>query len=356
FTDKFFVDVSTNETVDTSLKNVAIRKNLGNSAQDALLLLATKHEEWLLLFDNADDPEIDLNQFFPKCSHGNIIITTRNPALRVYGAHALVSNMGEEEAVKLLLQSAAQQYSPINEHFAAEIELGYLPLAIIQAGAFISESGAIDTYLPLYKENRAQLLSKKPAQTHDDYAWTVYTTWQMSFDRLSPLAAMFLQLCSFLHRDGISEEIFSRAVEYSFPAWGPSKVQLQKPVKFLTNLLGPTGKWDSLRFLKLTNEIKAYSLINFDPVGKIFSIHPLVHGWTRTTLADEESHQSSMTAILGMAIEEIPDADIPVTSLRLISHVDCLMGSIPERAGDFALQYASIYNYARWYTDAKELG
>ncbi|KAJ7847141.1 hypothetical protein B0H14DRAFT_2357336 [Mycena olivaceomarginata] len=142
--------------------------------------LATKHEEWLLLFDNADDPEIDLNQFFPKCSHGNIIITTRNPALRVYGAHALVSNMGEEEAVKLLLQSAAQQYSPINERFAAEIvkvcwylplsilshcssswELGYLPLAIIQAGAFISESGAIDTYLPLYKENRAQLLRKK---------------------------------------------------------------------------------------------------------------------------------------------------------------------------------------------------
>jgi hypothetical protein len=51
--------------------------------------------------------------------------------------------------------------------------LWYLPLAIIQAGAFISKSGALDSYLALYAKNRDRLLREKPAQSHDDYAWTV---------------------------------------------------------------------------------------------------------------------------------------------------------------------------------------
>ncbi|KAJ7246192.1 hypothetical protein C8J57DRAFT_986346, partial [Mycena rebaudengoi] len=206
----FLVDTSTTETIDIGLKNIATAKKIGDSSQEALQWLATKPEEWLLFFDNADDPKINLNKFFPKCIHGNIIITSRNPNLRVYGAYSQVSDMEESDAVALLLKSAAQETSLANKLLASEIakELSYLPLAIVQAGAFITESGALDTYLKLYVENRAQLLSERPAQAHDDYEWTVYTTWQMSFDKLSLLAATLLQLCSFLHRDGISEEIF----------------------------------------------------------------------------------------------------------------------------------------------------
>ncbi|KAJ7921614.1 hypothetical protein B0H13DRAFT_2415413, partial [Mycena leptocephala] len=167
--------------------------------------------------------------------------------------------------------------------------LSYFPLAIVQAGAFILESGALDTYLELYMENRARLLMERPAQTHDDYTWTVYTTWQMSFDKLTQPAAMFLQLCSFLHREGISEEIFSRAVTYRFPSWGPSKEELEKPLEFLSYLLMPTGEWDTLCFWRLTNELKAYSLISFDSERRVFSIHPLVHAWGRTIITDQES-------------------------------------------------------------------
>ncbi|KAJ7892639.1 hypothetical protein B0H13DRAFT_1575446, partial [Mycena leptocephala] len=252
--------------------------------QDALKWLVNNHEKWLLLFDNADDPKINLNTFLPKCNHGNIIITSRNPELRVHaGLHSPVSDMEEADAVPLLLKSAALEISLKNEKLAAEIvkELCYLPLAIVQAGAFISQSGALDSYLDLYMKNRAELLSEKPSQTHDDYACTMYTTWQMSFDKLSPLAAMFLQLCSFLHCDGISEEIFSRAARYTFPSFGPSKEELEKPLQFLSQFLTPTGQWDSLCFLKVANEIKAYSLVTFDPARKVFSIHPLVHSWSQ---------------------------------------------------------------------------
>ncbi|KAJ6564838.1 P-loop containing nucleoside triphosphate hydrolase protein, partial [Mycena capillaripes] len=278
FTNRFFLDASTTETIGTGLKNLATARNAGNSIEEAQQWLAGNQEEWLLFFDNADDPKINLNSFLPQCNHGNILITSRNPGLCVYaGSNSLVTDMEETEAVELLLRSAMQEQSPSNA-------LWYLPLAIVQAGAFIFECGALDSYLDLYTRNQAQLLSEKPAQTHDDYAWTVYTTWQMSFDKLSPPAAMFLQLCSFLHRDGISEEIFSRAATYKFPSSGPSKEELQRPLEFLSHFLGPVGEWNSLAFLKVTGEIKAFSLINFDPGRRVFSIHPLVHEWSQNIL------------------------------------------------------------------------
>ncbi|KAJ7486482.1 hypothetical protein FB451DRAFT_1082016, partial [Mycena latifolia] len=132
-----------------------------------------------------------------------------------------------------------------------------------------------------------QLLKEKPAQSHDEYAWTVYTTWQISFDQLSPPAAQLLQLCSFLHHGGISEQIFKNASLYTFPTSGPSKQELQITVNFLSHFLGPNGAWDSLCFWNVTNELQAYSLINFDAARNIFSIHPLVHAWSRNTLTNE---------------------------------------------------------------------
>ncbi|KAJ7927274.1 hypothetical protein B0H13DRAFT_2556647 [Mycena leptocephala] len=346
FTDRFFLDASTTETIDMGLKTIATTRKIGESSQDALKWFTAKQDHWLLFFDNADDPKIDLNKFLPKCNHGNIVITSRNPGLRGYGQHSEVSDMDEPEAVDLLLKCASQDTSSANEQIAAEI---------VKAGAFILESGALDTYFDLYIKNRAQLLSERPAQTHDDYSWTVYTTWQMSFDKLTQPAAMFLQLCSFLHREGISEEIFSKAVTYRFPSWGPSREELQKPLEFLSYLLTPTGEWDTLSFLKLTNEIKAYSLIGFEAERKVFSIHPLVHAWGRTIITDPELYHSIMGAILGMAIFEIPDLDIQLASLRLLPHVESVLRVNREFSPDFRSEYGLVCDQAGRYTEAESL-
>ncbi|KAJ7842312.1 P-loop containing nucleoside triphosphate hydrolase protein [Mycena leptocephala] len=358
FSDNFFLDASTTETIETGLKIIASLKNVGNTSQDALKWLANNQEDWLLFYDNADDPKIDLNRFIPQCTHGNIIITTRNPALRSYaGAHFAVSDMEESDAVELLLKSASQEIVLANQEIATKIvkELCYLPLAIVQAGAFILQSGALDSYLDIYMKNRAQLLSEKPAQSYDNYAWTVYTTWQMSFDQLSPPAAMFLQFCSFLHRDGISEDIFSRAATYRFKQAIPSREALQKPLQFLAQFTDPAGEWDTLRFLKVTNEIKAYSLMTFDPERKMFSIHPLVHSWSQTTITDHQSYHSIMAAIMGMSIHEIPNDHRQLASLRLISHIDSLRHGNKQVVVDFGVQYGVIYWDAGWYKEAKEL-
>ncbi|KAF8122638.1 hypothetical protein K438DRAFT_1951119 [Mycena galopus ATCC 62051] len=351
FTDKFLVDASSTETIETGLKAIATAKEIGNSLQDALKWLASRDQQWLLFFDNVDDPKLNLNKFFPKCNHGNIIITSRNPNLRVCGAHSQVSDMEEADAVTLLLKSAAPETSLPNELLAAEIVKHYI------------------------QKIEQRLLRDKPTLSHDDYACTVYTTWQMSFDRLSPPAAMFLQLCSFLHREGISEDIFSRAAyllihdQYEHKPkrlqklkakfrrlWSRSEISpknnAENPRKFLSLFLGPNGEWDSVSFMNVTKEIMAYSLINFDAERKSFSIHPLVHEWTRTTVTDKDSVHECMAEILGMCIKQIPREDIQLTSLRLVSYVDSLM---PTEISRFGREYAMIYYHVGRYISAREL-
>ncbi|KAJ6484270.1 P-loop containing nucleoside triphosphate hydrolase protein [Mycena vulgaris] len=358
FSDIFLIDTSTTETIDTGLKNIAATQNAGSTAQDGLEWLSSKPAEWLLFFDNADDPNINLNNYFPRCKHGNILITSRNPRLRVYaGLDSLVSNMEEMDAVELLLKSAAQPLTPGNKEIATEIvqTLYYFPLAIIQAGAFISKSGALSSYLQIYAQNQARLLSEQPDQSHDNYAQTVYTTWQISFKQLSKPAATLLQLCSFLHHTGISEDILSRASLYRFPSYGPSREELHDPVEFLSQFYGPTGVWNSFQFLDVMNEITAYSLANFDPDGKLYSIHPLVHNWSQSTLADWAQYHDWMVAIVGMSISEIPQHDMQLASLKLLPHVDSLLRGNTNISPDFRSNYGRLYYYAERLEDAEQL-
>ncbi|KAJ7854040.1 P-loop containing nucleoside triphosphate hydrolase protein [Mycena olivaceomarginata] len=356
FSDTFFIDASTIATIDTGLKNIAVVKSSGDSLQDGLLWLASRVEEWLLVFDNTDDPSINLNDFIPQCNHGNIIITSRNPGLCVYGSHSPVSDMEEEDAVALLLKSAAQAATTGTMLTATEIvkALYYLPLAIVQAGSFISKSQDLGGYLPLYAKNQARLLSEMPAQAHDHYAWTVYTTWQMSFDQLTQPAAMFLQYCSFLHHNGISEQIFSYASKYTFPSAGPSKEDLQGPLEFLSHFLGPSGEWDSLQFSNMTNEVQAYSLISIDAEKKLFSIHPLVHAWSQTT-GNPKKYLSNMGSILGMALSACSRYDIQLGSLAICPHVELALQMDAEVALVFKQQYGLILWEAGKYKQYEKL-
>ncbi|KAF8143480.1 P-loop containing nucleoside triphosphate hydrolase protein [Mycena galopus ATCC 62051] len=368
FSNMFHLDMSTTETIETGFKNMAIKKNVGKSLQDALRWLSDESQGWLLFFDNADDPQINLNEYFPKCNHGSILITSRNPGLGVHaGAHALVSDMEETEAVELLLKSAAQEITLKNKDIAADIvkvspsvhtiihALWYFPLAIIQAGAFIAKSGVLSSYLTLYTANRARLLSEKPTQSHDEYAWTVYTTWQMSFEKLSKPARKLLQLCSFLHHQGISEQIFSNATKYETIPGHPSEEELQEPRNFLSHYLGPIGAWDPLNFMHITNELRAYSLITFNSETNTFSIHPLVHSWSRSMLSNEAAYHHCMVGILGMCLANMDWGEKETTSLWLMPHLESLLQNRLDTEPDFNLEFGSLYLYSARVQKAEQL-
>jgi len=106
----FFVDASTVETITTDLRSIAVAKGAGNSENDALNWLSRQREEWLLLFNNADDTMLNLRDYFPRCSRGNILITSRNHDIRQHAlgqrSHFKVSDLTETEAERLLLDVA----------------------------------------------------------------------------------------------------------------------------------------------------------------------------------------------------------------------------------------------------------
>ena len=243
------------------MEGIARTASAGTTAQDALTWLAGQHHDWLLLIDNSDDPQINLQQFFPACRHGNIIITSRNPACRLYAPDSYfnVSEMNANDAIELLLKMTAAQRSPTNMEQAASIcrELGYLAVAVAQAGAYIAHSCSLDDYLHIYREDRAHLFHKHSTHTPGDYQWTVYTTWEMSLKKLTPTATMFLRICSFLHHGGISRAIFQNTAVANCPGYS-----FENANRFLSNFKTKTGEWSRLAFLNHTNDLLSYSLIH----------------------------------------------------------------------------------------------
>lgn len=110
-----FIDGSSVQNIESGI--LARVKSLGTiysrtTVDDALDVLAhPDHEitkEWVIVYDNVDDPTIDIARYFPKCTFGSIIITTRNPNLGSLApkAHIPVDLMTENESVEVILQSA----------------------------------------------------------------------------------------------------------------------------------------------------------------------------------------------------------------------------------------------------------
>src|SRR6267154_428749 len=228
-------------------------------------------------------------------------------------------------------------------------ELGYLALAVVQAGAYISMSGNLHGYLDSYRRRHITLLQEHGIQTTDDYKWTVYTTWQISFESLKAPAVTFLQLCAFMHHDGISEEIFSNAAATIL-----NEVP-REAADFVDNFLDIHRHWDPALFLNMTNDLGRYSLIDFDNANKVFSIHPLVHTWIRTTISNGEPTRSQTKSILGRSINWSKRSEDYTFRRALLPHIDEVlrdgMATEPNIGGNLALVY---FEGGRW-KEAEEL-
>src|SRR5947209_13342867 len=86
-------------------------------------------------------------------------------------------------------------------------ELGGLPLALDQAGAYIEETQcSLADYLQLSRSQRAELLAARGGLV-PDHPEPVATTWSLSFTQVkkrSAAAAALLRVCAFLHPDAIT--------------------------------------------------------------------------------------------------------------------------------------------------------
>jgi tetratricopeptide (TPR) repeat protein len=180
------------------------------------------HTRWLLIFDNADDLPIVRDYIPSKCS-GHILLTTRAHAMSGIATKIEIPEMNDEEGIRLLLQRAGlikhatllEQVAKSDLQEAQKIveELGRLPLALDQAGAYIEETGeSLASYLQLYQDQREELLQWRSAIA--DHV-PVATTWTMALQNIEedhPTAIELIRFCAFLAPDMIPEELLPKAV------------------------------------------------------------------------------------------------------------------------------------------------
>ena len=128
FSEVFFVDASTVETTTADLRSIALAKGIGDSEYDALNWLSKQCKEWLLLFDNADDTMLNLRNYFPRCSHSNILITSRDHEILHHTtgpqSNCEISGLKDIEARRLLLEIVDlgdEEHADENEMLASTI-------------------------------------------------------------------------------------------------------------------------------------------------------------------------------------------------------------------------------------------
>ena len=201
------------------------------------------HGPWLLVLDNADDIETfsnpisdasqvrgssstPLTAFLPRSQDGSMIITTRDK--RIGGRLAdrakaiMVLPMADREADNLLrLTVPIQSGSEEGESKVLLDTLGYLPLAITQAAAFINENAiTVAEYLEAFYSDDSELqelLSQDLGDSRRDFDVqnSIIRTWKLSFDQISrqkPRAIELLSLMSVLDRQGIPMALLRKHV------------------------------------------------------------------------------------------------------------------------------------------------
>lgn len=270
---------------------------------DAVQRWLRRHTDWLLIFDNMDNLSV-AQEFLPKAGTGHLLFTTRAQALGNIAQCVEVQPMKPEIGALLLLHRAEllplhaplKQAKKEDDAIAREIsrELDGLPLALDQAGAYISATRcSLRDYLMLYETRRQDVL-KERGSFNQDYPASVATTWSLSFEKVNaaqPAAAELLNFCAFLAPDAIPETIITGGASY------------------LGNVLAPMVA-DPTQFDLLSKEILKYSLIQREPDTGTLSVHRLVQAVLRDGMPAQIQEQWMQCAIQAVTFaypEENPD-------------------------------------------------
>jgi tetratricopeptide (TPR) repeat protein len=180
------------------------------------------HDRWLLIFDNAEAPDTPtglqlpvarLLDLLPQMVRGQVLITSRDASWEQYATLAELEVFTEQEAVDFLLTRSGSS----DEHAAAAVAelLGWLPLALEQAGAYLRETRiALAAYRDRLREFPALTLARGRPRDRDP-ADTVATTWQVSLKRVGPTAGAvpLLEVCGFLGPDEIPRQLFAQQLD-----------------------------------------------------------------------------------------------------------------------------------------------
>ena len=210
------------------------------------------HSGWLVILDNVSDPA-DVAPLLARAAAGHYLITSRRASgWHATGAVPVRLDVLDPAEAQALLAAILSPTWPGEADGAAELcaELGFLPLAIEQAGAYLAQAGATPReYL--------DLLARYPAAMYQavaeggDAARTIARIWHVTLDRLAgdPLAGQVLRILAWYAPDGI-------------------------PRTLLDGLADPPA------VLRAVGRLAAYSMLTAD--ARTLAMHRLVQAVTRT--------------------------------------------------------------------------
>ncbi|NLV74247.1 MAG: TIR domain-containing protein [Chloroflexi bacterium] len=254
-----------NSYQDLLLQKGIIKKNISYEESDILQSIwgwMSQQPNWLFIYDNAES-EKELAKYLPRSNTGHILITSKSPEWRNV-EKIKVDVFQPQEAVDFFSSFKLEQ--SIDDAKKLAKELGYLPLALDQAAAYMLENDkSYQEYTDLFKKYRLVLFENVEYKSIS-YEQTVATTWNISLDKINKSAKQLLKLFAFLAPDHIHKDMFLQSSEY-----------LPEPLASVVR--------DELKFDETTRDLTRYSLIQTDK-GQ-FRIHRLLQEVIRQSLKDK---------------------------------------------------------------------
>jgi len=271
---------------------------------------------WLMILDNADnaqlffppvgsnapsttsvETQIPLEHYLPSIlsAQKSILITSRSRVLGkdlANGESCVEAVPFSAQEAKDLLQLRLEGIDITLDKNSAERLLdilGYIPLAITQAAAFISRNRwNVKGYITAIESDKQNLMDHLSQELHDHrrplgYPNSVFLTWKLSFDQIlsqEPQAANLLSLIAMLDPKRIPESLLR-----SFVA---------KEVEFRMAI----------------GTLDGFALITQHIGGEAFTIHPLVQASVCYWLRLEEEKESYESEALQLLSEEFPYGDL----------------------------------------------
>ncbi len=258
----WWITADTPAAIDTGLAALAgrLQPGLGEllpipALRDRALGWLASHRRWLIVLDNVTDPA-HVKALLAQAPSGRFVITSR----RATGWHGIATPVRLDvltpaQAGHLLTAIITHGRSPAQTGLdgldALCAELGYLPLAIEQAGAYIAEAGITPReYLRLLGDYPADIYGQ--AAEGGDAQRTIARIWRVTFDQFAstPTAVDALRVLAFYAPDGIDRRLLD-------------------------------GLADPIQLTTAIGRLAAYNMITVTPDGRL-TVHRLVQAVTRT--------------------------------------------------------------------------
>jgi tetratricopeptide (TPR) repeat protein len=195
--------------------------------------------------------------------------------------------MSNQEAVSFLQQ--AMRLSPMDPAYGglADVakELGYLPVALAQAGAYMQQNRCSpEEYLGLFSQSRRDLLEYE-GYGQERHKANAYAAFDVSFRKLPQAVQDFLSIVSHYHFANFPMVAFAHAAKSEFLSDPYPCVErdslFNESISLLKSVFFVNDKWSIQAQHLIIRTLLSHSIASFTPGFRtdLLRLHPLFHDW-----------------------------------------------------------------------------